>query len=473
MFYMDDKIITYPNKTIIEDLLTRDSFVGKNAFTPYLGMRHLIKKQLGKDTIVTAEDILSDSIEFDPGKARANDDGVDRDESAYEVRDGNYYTTLEKIPEEFVERYITQQIIGYKLHNKGLNKLKYETCVAELIVDEEEGDFIDGTDLVTVEMDYSTEDIINAEHELPFILKLLHKGSKEKGASLLSFIIVYEEWKAKREGKDDMCIKPRDLYGSGKIYEMHSTGELGAPFTAQANTTEKFAMLKRWLFGQIPNDPYYKAYKRLMTVLTILDIDITKEDARMYTNSVMDKMLCTFIQSNSEHIEQFGEGDPRIVELLRKDNLFSIIKRINDETFDGSMGSRFEKADYIMTNLSGVLENVSVFRVNRPKEVNHFLDYYSRTVRALSKSSRDTLLSKYEIRNSILYGKASARPLILNIKNLTLYGEVALYGILSLSGNIIALDDYVDNRIRYISIESAIDVYSKKRLTNEWKVAYL
>ena len=126
-----------------------------------------------------------------------------------------------------------------------------------------------------------------------------------------------------------------------------------------------------------------------------------------------------------------------------------------------------------MTNLAGVLESVSVFRVNRPKEVNHFLDYYSKTVRALSKSSSDALLGKYEIRNSILYGKASARPLILNIKNLTLYGKVTLYGILSLSGNIIALDDYVDSQIRYISIESAIDVYSKKRLTDEWKVAYL
>ena len=350
MFYMDDKVITYPNKTVIEDLLTRDSFVGKNAFTPYLGMRHLIKKQLGKDTIVTVEDILSDSIEFDPRKARANDDGTDRDESAYEVKEGDYHTTLEKIPEEFVERYVTQQIIGFKLHNNGLNKLKYETYVAEFVIDEEEGDFVDGTDLITVETDYSAEDIINAEHELPFILKLLHKGSKEKGASLLSFIIVYEEWRAKREGEADLYIKPRDLYGSGKIYEMSSTGELGAPFTAQANTTEKFAMLKKWLFGQIPNDPYYKAYKRLMTVLTILDIDITKEDARMYTNSVMEKMLCTFIQSNSEHIEQFGEGDPRIIELLKKDNLFSIIKKVDDESFDGSMGSRFEKSSGVMSS---------------------------------------------------------------------------------------------------------------------------
>ena len=49
MFYLEDKLYTYPSKSVLEDIITREGPADENSFSPFVGCRHLVREQfLGK-----------------------------------------------------------------------------------------------------------------------------------------------------------------------------------------------------------------------------------------------------------------------------------------------------------------------------------------------------------------------------------------------------------------------------------------
>ena len=122
MFYVKDKIIEYPHKSILEDVMSRDGEPTEECFTPYYGCAHIVREQmlLNRNEFELSDIIRSAVSDYNPHKQRPTVDGVHRLVSANEVKD--YYTNLEDISQEWIEKYVAWVVIGFKVNKDGMKE---------------------------------------------------------------------------------------------------------------------------------------------------------------------------------------------------------------------------------------------------------------------------------------------------------------------------------------------------------------
>lgn len=324
MFVTEDKFITYPNRSIVEDMLSRSGAPDSNSFSPWNGAESLMEEQFGgkyKEACISPKEVSECMADFSPEKIRPTDDSA-KTRGVYAFEVGSYYTNLEDINEDYIYKYLIEVIIAYKKNNSGFReRQKYET-VAYKLYDEETGDYVDASDIIESEIVCSNEDVSEAKRKLPYLLKQLHEGSILYRGSLLSFIIAAEKFLSCSDGAN---LKPQNIIREG-VYKVNRLGEIGERFTTEENTGERLRSLIKWVSGDNKEDMYYKVYMELLRVLKILEIDITKEDATEYTGEYIKKIVCTYIASNEEYIETYGYVDKNILNLLSPERLHDIAK---------------------------------------------------------------------------------------------------------------------------------------------------
>ena len=299
MFYIANKVLTYPCKTVIEDVLSREGVPGEDAFFPISGQYHLIRELLrnnNKDTIdFTVQDIVRSNVkDFVAEKARPNDDGVDREEETSEITD--YYTRMEDIDEAFVIKYVSDIVKGYRFKRDGAKSAQIQTF--DLWEDEEDG-LVSPADVIEEVEDYSLDDVEDAKKKLPYLLKVLFDGSLKYQGSLLSFVIA-----AKKLEKAGVELRPRFICNAD-VYRVDSYGNLTTKFVVEDNTGAIFRKLVSWINGE-EEDRYYHAAQELIRVCTILGLDLAIEDPTQYTPEVIDSAVCQYIMSNEEYLEEYG-----------------------------------------------------------------------------------------------------------------------------------------------------------------------
>ena len=462
MFYTDNKIMTYPSKSIIEDVLTRDGSPNKESFTPYSGMNHMIGEQFKNAAVcVTVDKIIAVSADFDPHLKRATDDDArNRDVAAYEVDD--YYTRLEDIDEGYVRSYVLNILIGFKLNNNGIRRLIYNSAAAETTIEDEEGEFEEVFD-VYPEIDENTSvELVELQSEIPHLLRLLHRGSIEMGVSLLSLVIAHESWKKSVSYNTNVSPTPRDIY-EREVYTVDSRGALKERLTAQINTTQKFSIWKQWIWGEMPDDRYYKAYRRLAYVAARINIDLASEDVKEYTPEVMENALSTFIEAKGIIVDQYWLVDPKILDLLSVEKLFIVQKSKSEESASSEMLIK-DYIQYLSLNINSVFEKYSDFKERRPAAVQKFLSF---------KYKCDSSgIVKYSERNGIVCDATSMTPCIFEIRKVTSLIEDRVNAILTISGNIVLLeqDRYY---IRYTPVENILSAYANNTKVNDWRYARL
>lgn len=352
MFYTENKISMYPNRRIAEDMMRRDGSANLGyTFSPYNGVKSRVAAKLVNtfdvafDPVVILNKFKTDA-DFSPKLARANNDSAKRDYSASEVDD--YYENLEDISEDYVVQYIDSVLYNFR-NKQGLGNLRYEMRSYNYFVDEEDGSLVNPTDLKELDKSYSVDEINTAKEKLPYLLKQIHYGSKKRGVSLLSFIIVRQRFI--RDGRQTFYW--HDYIDAG-VYYMSATGIIGAriPREAQKNTAWSNALLD-WINGAYPDDMYYRAYIELLRVMEVLNLDITGEDPGDFDERYLSKVLCTYIPSNKEYLETYCAEDAEILMHLSPEGLNEMIKHISSE-------SQVENSTHIKSRISDIASNLNL-----------------------------------------------------------------------------------------------------------------
>ena len=440
MFYIEDKIVTYPCKTILEDVLSRDGIADADSFSPFRGMYRLLEDKLGArgNVAYTIREIISSGRkDFSAEKARPNDDGINREDSADEVM--HYYKRLEDIDDDFVEKYVSQVLTGFLWDNDGAKRINKSLQTFDLWEDEDS--LVSPTDVIYDEEDFTLDDIEEAKHKLPYLLKLLFDGSIKYKGSLLSFIIAVNRFYKNTDGANG--IQPRNICNEG-VYKVDSKGNITTKFTTADNTGTIFRTLFSWAIGEI-EDRYYRAAKSLLRVCTILDLDITSEDARVYDSEVIESAVCTYILSNEEYLEGYGFADKRILKALDAEGINNAIKNMdadfsnyNNEFFIYSIASNISTAIDILKTRNNIRWH------ENPRIVHDFLYFYNNAVD--SKTTYN--LRKYSVADNILR-KGDGTPVVFNM-NKVIVGE---YALLSTTGHLICYDDFSSDYLRYITVQ--------------------
>lgn len=464
MFVTENKVIDYPSKTILEDMLTRTGSATDESYSPWVGCAEEMNIQFTpyyKDITVTVQDIVSVSRDFSPVKCRPNDDGVDRDVSAVEVTD--YYMNLEDISRDFAYNYIIQAIIGFKKNNNGIASKRKEVEVLDKIYDEEDGEYVDLSDIQEKSKDFSADEILEAKNKLPYLLKILHDGSLQYGGSLLSFIIGAEKFFAKNNRS---TLRPRFLVSEG-VYRMNRDGTLGAKFTESDNSGRVFPPIFKWVCGEDRNDRYYRAYMDLLKVLTILDIDIKKEDARNYPGSFIKKAVCTYLASNEEYIENFGYADKKILAAISPDRLFEVARQFREDSDEEDYvepTSLQDMVDDIATNTEGLFEqNEGSWGCDNRKVTRFLKAYFKYTGKATEVNTR-----KYKVCKGFL---ASQNDVYMCIDASDLLNSnVDRYAAISMSGKLVRVKKF-DFELEVLDMDKAIDFYTRGDAPGAWSTA--
>lgn len=453
MFITENKIIPFPCKSVLEDLLSRYGEPDAFSYTPWRGCKGLFDKNFSFSDNVNVMDVVRSAKDYSVDKSRANDDGANRDYNAAEVR--RYYDRLEDIAEEFPHKYVINVIVGFKRNHNGLRKKKEEEKTAPLFYDDEAGDYVDPADVEEEERDFSTNEIIDAKERLPYLLKQLHSGSIKYKGSLLSVIIATEKC-YKEVGAD---IRPRHLAARG-IYKVDDKGDITGMFRIEDNTGKIFPQLCSWAFGKMPDDIYFKAYKELLQCLIVLDVDITEEDPKLYTSDVIAKAVCTYLASNEEYLDTYGYCDRKILEILNPDKLFKAARRISG---DDSCDMRVTES-MLCENIAVNAENLR-FRYpgvwhERPVLVLKFLAKYMEVngIKGFSDSKIDAYKGIIKIKSGGFL-KLGIGAFTNNVSD--------NIGILSATGHIIKLKPFVFE-MEVLDVEQALLFY-ERGVRCEWE----
>lgn len=350
MFYTENKISTYPNRRIVEDMMLRDgpASIGYT-FSPYSGVRSRVNSKLINEYGVTFDPtaILDDfkaGADFSPIAAKANTDNANRDYRAADVTD--YYMNLEDISESYVVKFIDSVLYNYRNH-KGLGNLRYEMKSYNYFVDDEDGSLVNPTDLKELPRSYSVNEINIAKEKLPYLLKQIHYGSKKRGVSLLSFIITRQKL-LQRESKSFYW---HDYIDTG-VYYMNTDGKVGARISREAQKDTAWSRgILDWINGLYQEDMYYRAYIELLRVLEVLNLDITIEDPHDFDEAYLSRILCTYVPSNREYLESYCTENDELLFHLKPEGLLETIKHI-------ASNSQVEDSTFVRTRIADIATNL-------------------------------------------------------------------------------------------------------------------
>lgn len=468
MFVTGNRVIKYPSKSIVMDLLSRSGLPDKYSFTPWSGCADILHKQFENsctDVVVTAEDIWEsqNGVDFSADKSRADDSGVNRDISAYEIKD--YYRMIEDIDEEWARKYIENIIIGYKSHNNGIIARRKDEQVINKVYDDETGDFIDVSDLIEKEKDFSTEEIISAKKKLPYLLKQLQMGSIEMRGSLLSFIIAAEKFFSNHENEE---FRPRHAISLG-VYRMNKWGEINGRFVDTDNSGEPFRTLFRWVCGRVETDSerlYYSTYQELLRVLNVLDIDITQEDPTEYQADFIDKAVCTYLASNEEFIEEYGTFlDNKVYGVLTPENIGKIARSMSNERDLLQRSTRASFIESIAVNLRTVMQRDNEKWRENTRLVTKFMMLYMEKCRSEKYNPK-----KYTFENGILFNTENNAYELIDLKPIT---DVARQeALVSIAGKLVRVPGVNEKGyVEVLDMNNAIDVITRN-YKGSWRYVY-
>lgn len=461
MFYNKDKKVPYPSKSILKDVLSREAgVVDGRSSTGIQGCSHLLEQQLGKNwsSKYTLDQILRNAKDFDADKAKSTDDA---DERSYRARErvGAYFTRIEDIPVEDIHEYAKSVIIGFKLNNDGMRQYEKNFTAATAMIDEENGAIVYSTDLEEIEIEHSVEDILEAKAQLPYLLKMLQKGSEQMGASLLSFIIAMAKFfSANPKGR----MTAGDYVAQG-VYTVDGRGRLGRKFTISDNTNTSstvrgFRVAVAWATGQNKEDQYYKIYQRLLQVCDVLGIDLANEDPTMYDQDVISRAVCVYMATNEEYVQSYGYCDPKILRMLQGQDLFRVSQDVMDIQTVPETVTDSTAIEVIANCVETIMfKETERWKTHRPKLVKQFLETYIMHSKGVSK---DISLSNSTMEKGIVYDK-TGKPMRFDANQ---FAELPLKeqqrqkpAVLCSAGYLIIVEDVIENGfLRAIDLNDAI-----------------
>lgn len=469
MFDVSCSYHPYPCRSIVMDVLMRRRSEGEaGSFFNLPGCRDILvydKRNVGLAMNYELSRILEGMADYNADKDHPVDWSEEAAQESAQDREGDYYRRLEDIDIRWIEAYARNVIVGFRVNKSGLTKEKKENCEGGYMTDIETGETILATDLEVVDHPFTMEERLEAETKLPYVLKLLHQGSEKYGVHLLSFIIAKVGLLGRSSGiQRSFTAIDYVRYG---VYKMQGDGHIGRQCIITDNndthSTYGFRFAMAWISGMYPDDFYYKAANDLIHIADVLEVDLEKEDPLQYDKPIIESVVCQYLATNKEYIESGGYGDPKVLELLKADNLFRVVQDVSREAeYEVRSLTEEEKADIIGTCVSSYNERVSLatkknlkcdsdWGVDRMDVVDEFLRFQTKGTHSICE---------YEERKSLLWNPKKQAYIRFKGETVT---DLAAYrntwGYLSTSGNLVLQNDILtDNIILYVSLSEYLEV---------------
>lgn len=319
----------YPSKTVLEDVATRSGPPTTESYTPFIGRSDLLREQFcgsqAERFNIDGFLIENASFEFDP--AKRNDKkmvGI----MEVEEREEKYFLEdfiVDGRESESVKEWFIQACISYK-KRKDSSYRKVDYTYTSVSYGDDDSSF-DPRMVETVKGEYNStqEEYELALRKLPYYIKAIWTYSRIYSANLFSFIAAYMDMlKNKRYTRNNIIVNYFSRYIT---YMLKLDGTFKRAFDHECDIkTERYKKVTDIFCYPGSHKDEMKIINEFMDVCEILKIDFEKQDTMIFNAEFIDKLICTYIPTNSEYLTYYGEVDAEVMHAIKSDNLFSKTK---------------------------------------------------------------------------------------------------------------------------------------------------
>lgn len=336
-----------PYISVIQDLVTRDGMPGPDNY-PVIGMAEIIlKKARNTPKAIVFERLCSFSKDFDfthPSRDYPN---------------GYPATTIEEVPSNLIETYITQVLYNIVNYNVGGVRefSKFNSREQRALRDNESGDVIYESELLTEQYDYTYEEYLEWKKQLPYLVKRMHIKSINTGFHVMSAIraraLCY---------RDKVKVTPKNLI-ERKIFACDENGNLRG--LVMENTGQFQQYFCKWIRGhEEVRDSFYDDMQELCYICSRLGIDLARENPIRYNGYFVDNLVSDYVIKNGKVLvsaacELAGGGLPpqirKIIANMSLDDLDSLESLVAES-----------KATHAKLSLATCVEHVQLMFMNSP-----------------------------------------------------------------------------------------------------------
>lgn len=346
---------TYPSKTVLEDLITREGPATYESFSPFKGEADEIRRQFtGKlQSRYKQNEFLKYSLysykDLNPAVTpEAKQFGM-LQEAGGET--GKYLTLEDLIVDgeelERVKEYVIFCCVGYKKNGKSPVVENYETYT-RTVRNDDDGETEEKFLQVRENESISNDDFEEVVRELPYIMKSIWSYSKLYKANLFSFIFAYMDIKAKDRKRNYVTISdfmpyPTFLLKNDGTYVRNFVHENDNKYVIYPNVTKIF----------ICSDEHRAEFNlctKFMDALSVLGIDYKDENPYEYTNDFINSVICSYLPDNEQYFSEYKDVDIEIMVALKPENIFNTSKSsMYSNTFNDKNEFDYSRSAFFVT----------------------------------------------------------------------------------------------------------------------------
>ena len=287
----------YPNKSVIEDLVTRDGPADGDSFTPFSGKRDILEEQFCGTQRHKFK--LADFLKYvrnrdlNPTVVKVSDKyGMLEDGSKHVAG----FRTLDDMiingqESQKVAKYIIMMCVGFKKDKESpyrRTQNEYTRTVRNV------GDDDDEETEEKYLLERSDEKLSNEEYEetlreLPYLIKSMWSYSKQYQGNLFSFAFAYADIVDRKSGKGDVNIQDFRDYTT---YCINKDGSFKKKFVhADDNKYVIYPALTKIFIAPGSHKAEFNLCTKFLNALKVLGIDYHDEDPLQFNNDFMNFSL--------------------------------------------------------------------------------------------------------------------------------------------------------------------------------------
>lgn len=322
----------YPNKSVIEDLVTRDGLPTDDCFTPFSGKREILEEQFCGSQ--RSKFKLADFLKYVRNRD-LNPTVVKVSKQYGMLEDGTKHTAGYKTLEDMfvdgqespeVAKYLIMMCVGFKKDKESpYRRAQNEyTRTVRNIGDDGDEETEEKYLLERTDEKISNEDYEDTLRELPYLIKSIWSYSKQYQGNLFSFLFAYADIVERKNGKGDVNIQDFRNYTT---YCINKDGSFKKVFVhADDNKYVLYPALTKIFIAPGSHQAEYNLCMKFLNSLKILGIDFRDEDPLQFDNEFMKSLVCTYLPGNEQYIQEYKGVDPEIIVALSPENVFATAK---------------------------------------------------------------------------------------------------------------------------------------------------
>ena len=472
----------YPSKTVLEDVATRSGPPTIDSFTPFIGKATVLREQFNGTQMdnfnIDGFFIENVSFEFDPAKIK-----IKKEVGGMEIEEMLNMQFLEEfivdgIESEAVKEWFIQACISYKKRkDSSYRKTDYTYSCASYGDDDDDGT-LDPRMIETVKGNYNTtqEEYDLALEKLPFYIKAIWTYSRIYSANLFSFIAAYMDMlKQKR-------VVMQKNFADYPLYMLKiNTGNFYRKFDHSEDLkTKRYTNVLEIFTNKEKHMDVMTLVHNFIDVCDILHINFEKQDTMIFNNEFINKLVCTYLPTNSEYLEYYGEVDAEIMYAVKSNNIYSktkldIYKDPNNSIEQNSLAEIVRDYELRLKILYSTYDRF------KPSEIRRlFIGTKEQAIKNINKviemhfNVRNDITDKLDFSGLLVRTKDDNTPLTLCTDIFGNHLGQGKFNILfTTNGAVIAVTELNDDRIIFLQSDGVIDtleeIQNGSRRTNRWK----